>query len=68
MKWKRIQALFLAVIMIFTMTANMTPAFAVDSDRIQVFVRIIQNILIAAIMKDRADRHVTMCTMLIVNM
>lgn len=33
MKWKRIQALFLAVIMIFTMTANMTPAFAVDSDQ-----------------------------------
>lgn len=30
MKWKRIQALFLAVIMIFSMTANMTPAFAVD--------------------------------------
>ena len=33
MKLKRIQALFLAVLMIFSMTTNMIPAFAIDSSQ-----------------------------------
>lgn len=31
--WKRIQAMFLAVIMVFSMTANLTPVFAAGSDQ-----------------------------------